>query len=41
MNKIETTQIPYKTLNTGDKIPVLGIGTFGSDHVSHDDVQKR
>ncbi len=40
MNKIETTQIPYKTLNTGDKIPVLGIGTFGSDHVSHDDVAK-
>ena len=30
--------IPKKTLNTGDKIPVIGLGTFGSDTYSNDEV---
>ena len=29
---------PTKTLNTGDKIPVIGLGTFGSDTYSNDEV---
>lgn len=29
---------PTKTLNTGDKIPVIGLGTFGSDTDSNDEV---
>ncbi len=31
-------KIPSKRLYTGDEIPVIGIGTFGSDHVSADQV---
>ena len=30
--------IPKKVLNTGDKIPVIGLGTFGSDTYSNDEV---
>lgn len=30
--------IPYKQLNTGDKIPIIGLGTFGSDTYSNDEV---
>ena len=30
--------IPVKKLNTGDKIPVIGLGTFGSDTYSNDEV---
>ena len=30
--------IPSKRLYTGDEIPVIGLGTFGSDHVSADQV---
>ncbi|RUA12396.1 MAG: aldo/keto reductase [Flavobacteriia bacterium] len=32
--------IPKKELNTGDHIPVLGLGTFGSDTYSADEVAK-
>jgi len=28
-------QIPSRTLWTGNKMPAIGLGTFGSDHVSH------
>ncbi len=28
-------QAPYRTLNGGAKMPAIGLGTFGSDHVSH------
>ena len=30
--------VPSKRLFTGDEIPVIGLGTFGSDHVSADQV---
>ena len=36
--KIDANLIPQKKLNTGDKIPVLGLGTFGSDTYSNDQV---
>lgn len=31
MEKIDPTLIPKKTLYTGDEIPMIGLGTFGSD----------
>ncbi len=31
-------QIPLKTLSNGQKIPAIGLGTFGSDHVTHEKV---
>ncbi len=36
--KIDSDLIPKKRLNTGDEIPAIGLGTFGSDHVSHEQV---
>ena len=30
--------IPKKVLNTGAKIPVIGLGTFGSDHISNEQI---
>jgi alcohol dehydrogenase (NADP+) len=30
--------VPYRTLNTGAKIPAIGLGTFGSDHVTGEEV---
>lgn len=41
MNEIKAIDpdlIPKKTLNTGYKMPVVGLGTFGSDHVGHEKV---
>jgi diketogulonate reductase-like aldo/keto reductase len=35
---IDTKRVPYKQLANGDKIPVVGLGTFGSDHISGDQV---
>jgi alcohol dehydrogenase (NADP+) len=32
---VDPSLIPYRTLNSGAKMPALGLGTFGSDHVSH------
>jgi Aldo/keto reductases, related to diketogulonate reductase len=32
MQTINPTSVPFKTLSTGDKIPVIGLGTFGSDN---------
>lgn len=34
MQTIDASLVPYKTLYTGDKIPVIGLGTFGSDNYS-------
>ncbi len=35
---IDPSLIPAKTLATGARIPVISLGTFGSDHVSHETV---
>lgn len=42
MNSSETkpVAIPRVQLANGSEIPILGLGTFGSDHVSHDEVAK-
>jgi len=32
MQTIDASKVPYIALNTGDKIPVIGLGTFGSDN---------
>ncbi len=32
MQTIDATKVPYKTLSNGAKIPVIGLGTFGSDN---------
>ena len=32
MQTINASKVPTKTLYTGDKIPVIGLGTFGSDN---------
>ena len=35
-----TLQVPYYTLNTGDQIPCIGLGTFGSDRFSAAEVSQ-
>ncbi len=35
---VDQSRIPYRTLNTGARIPAIGLGTFGSDHVSGETV---
>lgn len=30
-NRIDQDKIPFRTLYNGDKIPCVGLGTFGSD----------
>ncbi|MEX0324975.1 MAG: aldo/keto reductase [Puniceicoccaceae bacterium] len=35
-DEIDPGSVPAKTLYTGDKIPAIGLGTFGSDAVSHE-----
>jgi alcohol dehydrogenase (NADP+) len=37
-DRVDPTQIPQKQLYTGAKMPGIGLGTFGSDHVSGDQV---
>ncbi len=34
MQTIDSKKVPYKTLYNGAKIPVIGLGTFGSDNYS-------
>ncbi|MDQ8184448.1 aldo/keto reductase [Pelagicoccus sp. SDUM812002] len=36
--KIDPSRIPSRTLNSGDKMPAIGLGTFGSDHVTNETV---
>ena len=31
---IDPSLVPHRTLNSGAKMPAIGLGTFGSDHVS-------
>ena len=34
MSAIDPKSVPTRTLSTGEKIPCIGLGTFGSDHFS-------
>lgn len=40
MKRINQSVIPKKRLYTGAEIPCVGMGTFGSDRVSHEDVSE-
>jgi len=40
MQTINPTSVPFKTLSTGDKIPVIGLGTFGSDNYDAETIAK-
>ncbi len=35
---VDAATVPYRTLSSGARMPAIGLGTFGSDHVSHDAV---
>jgi alcohol dehydrogenase (NADP+) len=35
---IDPKRVPSRILKTGGRIPAIGLGTFGSDHVSHETV---
>ena len=32
---VNPKQVPARQLYTGDEIPAIGLGTFGSDHAAH------
>ena len=32
---VDSTLVPSRTLRSGERIPAIGLGTFGSDHDSH------
>jgi len=36
--RIDPASVPQRTLYTGARMPAIGLGTFGSDHVSADQV---
>ena len=40
MTKIQPESVPQRTLYTGAKMPAVGMGTFGSDHVSAREVSQ-
>jgi len=40
IKQIDPSTVPFRTLYNGDKIPAIGLGTFGSDHVSNEEVAK-
>jgi len=35
---VHPAQVPFRTLSSGARIPSIGLGTFGSDHASHQSV---
>jgi len=35
---IDPATVPFKITNTGDRVPVIGLGTFGSDNVSAEQI---
>lgn len=39
-NGIDPLKVPTRTLSSGAKIPAIGLGTFGSDHVSGEQVAR-
>jgi len=38
LDRIDPAAVPHRTLNTGARMPGIGLGTFGSDSVSHETV---
>lgn len=38
VDAVDLAKIPIKTLNTGAKMPGIGVGTFGSDHFAMKDI---
>ena len=38
LDAVDPSLVPFRTLASGAKMPTIGLGTFGSDHVSHDAV---
>lgn len=40
MREVDPAKVPYRTLYTGARMPAMGIGTFGSDKYSAEDVSK-
>ena len=36
--QVDPTQVPYRTLYTGAKIPAVGLGTFGSDRFTGEEI---
>jgi alcohol dehydrogenase (NADP+) len=38
MNTIDPKSVPYKVLSNGARIPVIGLGTFGSDNYSNEQI---
>ncbi len=38
VESIDPSLIPFRILNSGARMPAIGLGTFGSDHVSHEAV---
>lgn len=41
IQNINPDSVPKKTLNNGDRIPVIGLGTFGSDNHLNMDFQRK
>jgi len=37
-DRVDPTTVPTRTLQTGDKMPAIGLGTFGSDHITNETV---
>ncbi len=40
MTKIDPVKVPQRRLFTGALMPAVGMGTFGSDHVSAQEVSQ-
>lgn len=40
INKINPDIVPFKLLSSGDKIPIIGLGTFGSDSIDAETIAK-